>query len=107
MASLAYRDPGTGSWVNLPTVGPPGPQGPAGPTGPSGANGTIGVDGATGPTGPVGPPGPNAVSADAGNAAVLGTDSLIFVPAPAVAPNEVVVSATQPTDPVVEIWIQV
>jgi hypothetical protein len=29
-----------------------------------------------------GPPGPTAVSANAGNAAILGTDSLIFVPSP-------------------------
>ena len=34
----------------------------------------------TGPSGPTGPPGPSAVSVDAGNTAILGSDSLIFVP---------------------------
>jgi hypothetical protein len=49
-----------------PVTGITGPQGPAGPQG---------------PTGPQGVPGPTAVSANAGNAATLGTDSLIFVAA--------------------------
>jgi uncharacterized coiled-coil protein SlyX len=52
----------------------PGPQGPAGPAGADGAAGT------QGPAGAPGPAGPSAVSTDAGNTAVLGTDSLIFVP---------------------------
>lgn len=37
----------------------------------------------TGPPGEQGPAGPNAVSADSGNRAILGSDSLIFVSAPA------------------------
>jgi len=37
--------------------------------------------GATGPTGATGPAGPSAVSTDPGNTAVLGSDSLIYVPA--------------------------
>ncbi len=48
----------------------PGPQGETGDTG------SIGPDGATGGTGPAGP---TAVSADAGNQAELGTDSLLLV----------------------------
>ena len=44
----------------------PAVEGPAGPAGADGAQG---------------PPGPTAVSADAGNSATLGTDSLIYVPA--------------------------
>jgi collagen triple helix repeat protein len=86
------------------TVGPQGPQGIPGPTGPTGPQGTTGatgsagpqgatgaqgpqgVSGATGPQGPVGPAGPSAVSANAGNQATLGTDSLIFVPAPPAVP---------------------
>ena len=88
--------------------GPAGPQGPIGATGPqgpkgdtgatgsqglqgatgsqgnpgaTGSQGPQGVPGATGSTGPQGPAGPSAVSANAGNQAVLGTDNLIFVPA--------------------------
>ena len=88
------------------TTGPTGPAGPQGPTGtngadgatgPPGTNGINGVDGATGPTGtpgtngingtngadgatgPTGPSGPTVVSADAGNAAGLGTDGYIYV----------------------------
>ena len=66
--------------------GPQGPQGPQGPAGADGAPGRDGVDGAPGPAGAdgapgiQGPPGPTAVSTDAGNAAMLGTDSLIYVP---------------------------
>ena len=41
-----------------------------------------------GQQGPPGRPGPTAVSADANNAATLGTDSLIYVPATAVAVSE-------------------
>ena len=69
--------------------GPTGPEGPAstvpGPQGDPGAQGdpgTPGADGVDGATGGVGPAGPSAVSVDAENTAVLGTDSLIFVPAP-------------------------
>jgi len=66
--------------------GATGPQGPQGDTGPAGADGS---DGAAGPQGPAGadgadgaqgPPGPTAVSEDADNAAVLGSDNLIYVP---------------------------
>jgi len=73
-------------------VGPQGIDGPQGPIGPDGADSVVpgpqgdpGADGADsivpGPDGPIGPEGPTAVSADAGNTAVLGNDSLIFVPA--------------------------
>jgi hypothetical protein len=66
--------------------GPAGPQGPAGADGAPGAKGDKGDPGEAGPAGadgaqgPAGPAGPTAVSADAGNTAVLGTDSLLFVP---------------------------
>jgi hypothetical protein len=55
-------------------------QGPQGAAGPQGVVGATGVQGAQGVPGVAGPPGPSAVSANAGNAATLGTDSLIFVP---------------------------
>lgn len=42
-----------------------------------------GAPGETGRPGDPGPPGPTAVSADAGNTATLGSDSLLYVPAPA------------------------
>ena len=76
-------------------AGPQGPPGAAGAQGPKGDPGTAGSQGpkgdtgATGPTGPQGqpgttgasgPPGPTAISADAGNFAVLGSDSLAYVP---------------------------
>lgn len=64
-------------------AGAAGPQGPIGNTGAQGPIGNTGPAGATGPTGAAGPPGPSAVSTDAGNQARLGTDSLIFIPAPA------------------------
>lgn len=100
MASLAYRDPGTGNWVNLPTVGPAGPPGSAGAPGPTGAAGAAGA------TGPTGPKGPSAVSADAGNTARLGTDSLIYVPVGAApAPEEVVVGTVQPVELTTDLWI--
>ena len=41
---------------------------------------SVAAAGAQGPAGPTGPAGPSAVSVDAGNTAVLGADSLIFVP---------------------------
>lgn len=53
-----------------PIVGPTGSQGEAGPTG------------ATGPEGQQGPAGPTAVSVDANNTSVIGTDGLLFTPAP-------------------------
>jgi hypothetical protein len=59
--------------LNAPSsVGIPGPPGPPGL---DGMDGTDGAD-STVP----GPPGPSAVSLDADNAAVLGSDNLIFVP---------------------------
>ena len=72
--------------------GAQGPQGPAGadsvvpgPQGPAGADSVVpgpqGPAGADGAPGPQGPAGPTAVSADAGNASRLGTDSLIYTPA--------------------------
>lgn len=78
-ASGAYAD-----LSGAPTGGVPGPQGPPGPPG---ADSTVpGPQGPPGPAsivpGPTGPAGPSAVSANAGNQAKLGTDSLIFVPAP-------------------------
>ena len=66
--------------------GPPGPPGatgatgPQGDTGPTGATGDTGPKGDTGATGATGPEGPTAISADIGNRAVLGSDTLIFVP---------------------------
>lgn len=47
--------------------------------------GERGIAGSDGADGADGPPGPNAVSADAGNLAALGSDSLISVPTAAVA----------------------
>ena len=77
-----------GAWSYITDISVPGAegiQGPAGadstvpgPTGPTGADST--VPGPQGETGPEGPEGPSAVSADADNVAVLGTDSLIYVP---------------------------
>jgi Collagen triple helix repeat (20 copies) len=66
-------------------IGPQGPKGDAGAAGsqgPKGDKGDAGTAGTTGPQGPTGPAGPTAVSANAGNQAKLGTDNLIFVPAP-------------------------
>jgi hypothetical protein len=69
--------------------GVPGPSGPAGPMGSQGPAGTPGAPGAPGPQGPTGligapgPAGPSVVSADAGNAARLGNDNFIYVPAAA------------------------
>jgi hypothetical protein len=62
--------------------GPTGAPGLQGPQGPKGDKGDAGTPGASGPQGSVGPAGPSAVSANAGNLAKLGTDNLIFVPAP-------------------------
>ena len=64
-----------------------GPQGPAGADGVAGPQGPAGNDGAAGPQGPAGadgaagaqgPPGPNAVSADAGNVIITGSDGLVY-----------------------------
>jgi hypothetical protein len=56
-----------------PIVGPQGEQGVAGPAGPTGPAGADGQQGIAGPT---------AVSADANNTSKLGTDGLLFTPAP-------------------------
>ena len=61
--------------------GPQGVQGPQGIQGKVGLTGPQGATGATGATGAQGVPGPSAVSADPNNAARLGSDSLIWVPA--------------------------
>lgn len=70
-------------------TGATGATGPAGPQGEPGVPGVDGLPGATGPAGaqgepgiqgPVGPAGPTVVSADADNAATLGSDGFLFVP---------------------------
>ena len=98
--------------------GPQGPQGPAGaastvpgPTGLTGETGAAGADGAqgpqgaqgpagpTGPTGATGPAGPTAVSTNAGQLAVLGTDNLLLVDASHVTPAAIgAATAAQGTD---------
>ncbi len=71
--------------------GVPGNTGPGGATGPQGIpgpRGFVGEPGSQGPRGFVGetgPEGPTAVSADAGNAAELGTDDLLYVGGTAIA----------------------
>jgi hypothetical protein len=60
--------------------GPAGAKGDTGPEGPQGVPGADGPAGADGAAGPVGPAGPTAVSADADNASVLGTDGFIYTP---------------------------
>lgn len=82
MASLAdgamvmfVSTPGQWAQATAPPASPvPGPQGPPG------AAST--VPGPQGPVGATGPAGPTSVSTDAGNQARLGSDSLLFVPAP-------------------------
>src|SRR6516164_1338489 len=69
------------AWSQIGNVkGPAGATGPQGPTGPAST-----VPGPQGPAGPTGPPGPTAVSGDAGNTAMLGSDNLLFVPTLALA----------------------
>ncbi|CAN5733225.1 hypothetical protein BH10CHL1_BH10CHL1_06560 [soil metagenome] len=70
-------------------TGPPGVAGPPGPPGPIGVTGAPGVAGATGMAGAPGPAGLTAISGDASNAAVLGSDSLLYVPAPYTASGHV------------------
>ena len=41
MGALKVREPSTGTWMVIPTVGPTGPAGPTGPTGPQGVATTI------------------------------------------------------------------
>jgi hypothetical protein len=86
-------DADAAAWVDAgPVQGPQGVPGQPGKDGadstvpgPAGADGAPGKDGADsvvpGPVGPAGPAGPTAVSKDAGNTAILGTDNLVFVPA--------------------------
>jgi hypothetical protein len=75
-----------GQWVEVSGGG--GGGGATGPTGPAGAPGPAGA------TGPTGPAGPTVVSTDAGNAAVLGTDSFIYVPATTASYNATVATVT-------------
>jgi hypothetical protein len=66
-------------------VGPPGPKGDTGDTGATGGTGSAGITGGTGATGP---PGPIAVSADSNNAARLGSDGNLLVPASPIPPAD-------------------
>jgi hypothetical protein len=92
--------------------GDTGAAGAAGATGPAGAKGDTGAQGPVGPEGPqgpagrdgtqgsVGPAGPTAVSADAGNFAVLGTDHLLYVG------HEVLIQNAAPTPKVgLDLWV--
>jgi hypothetical protein len=74
---VPYIGGGIGGGGGEGMVGPPGPQGPQGDPG---IDGDDGAPGPAGPPGPEGPEGPTEVSIDADNRAVLGSDSLIFVP---------------------------
>ncbi len=68
-------------WDGIEWVVSVGPEGPAGPQGEPGADSTVpGPQGEPGIDGLQGPPGPTAVSADAGNTSVLGSDGLIYTP---------------------------
>ena len=68
---LEFRND-NGVWTPI-EAGGEGPTGPEGPEGPAGEDGSPGAQG---------PEGPTAVSTDADNFAVLGTDNLIYVPTP-------------------------
>jgi hypothetical protein len=68
-------------WNGVEWVVSVGPEGPAGPQGEPGADSTVpGPQGEPGIDGLQGPPGPSAVSADAGNTSVLGSDGLVYTP---------------------------
>jgi len=86
--------------IEAQTIGCPGPQGaegPVGPEGPAGAAST--VPGPQGPSGAQGPAGPTAVSTNAGQLAVLGTDNLLLVDATHVTPAAIgAATAAQGTD---------
>ena len=77
-------------------AGPAGVAGANGLDGSAGPAGVNGLDGAVGPQGPAGndgaqgPAGPNAVSYDAGNTTKLGSDGLIYTPAPPYAGSGVI-----------------
>jgi hypothetical protein len=47
MVAFKVKDPSTGVWLPVPTVGPIGPSGPTGPTGPTGPVGPAVVVGTT------------------------------------------------------------
>lgn len=78
MPALYFREPGTGNWLLLPTVGSQGPTGPAGgqgaqgPLGPTGATGPAGGGGVIGPTGPTGVGGPVGPTGAVGPAGLVG-----------------------------------
>ena len=97
----------TGPQGPIGLTGPQGPQGPTGQTGATGQTGPQGPQGLTGPQGPQGIPGPTVVSSDQNNLAVIGSDGKIYVPntIQGVGVDEVVVQASQPTDPAVQFWI--
>lgn len=83
MQGLNGADGPMGSMGPPGAPGTPGTPGPAGVPGPPGLPGQAGSQGPPGPggnQGPAGPPGPSAVSQNLGNAAILGSDGLIFVP---------------------------
>lgn len=82
LSTNSNNPPPSTAWQLIAQQGAVGPQGPIGNTGPQGPTGAAStVPGPQGPTGATGPPGPTAVSGNAGNTAMLGTDNLIFVPA--------------------------
>ena len=70
-------DAATSAWVDAGPV--QGPQGVPGVQGIPGADGAPGKDSTV--PGPKGDPGPSAVSKDAGNVSVIGSDNLIYTPA--------------------------
>jgi hypothetical protein len=77
-------DAATSAWVDAgPVQGPQGIPGPQGESivGPPGRDGADGAPGADGADGAVGPAGPTAVSKDADNASIIGSDGLIWTPA--------------------------
>lgn len=107
MPGLFFRDTASGTWVPVSTVGAPGADGPPG------------ADGAPGPIGPTGPAGPIDILADVDTTTTppADGDTLVWnatlgqwIPGtPAgggsAGGDEVVVSATEPADPAVELWI--
>jgi hypothetical protein len=91
----------TGPAGNDGAIGPEGPQGPQGVPGNDGAPGTPGADG------PQGPEGPTAVSTDANNIAVLGTDSLILVDGSSISsPPEVEIDQVEPVELTIKLWVK-
>jgi hypothetical protein len=87
-------------------TGPTGATGAQGPQGDTGAQGVQGPQGAQGVQGVPGPEGPTEVSGDADNIAVLGTDSLIYVPASVVdGADEVIIDDALPVGGTWELWV--